>query len=87
MSIESENIELLRARILDLEARLDYLYRHFGLTYAPDSGLPDANTAKMIELVRHNKKIEAIKLHRQLYNTDLATAKEAVEALERDNRY
>jgi ribosomal protein L7/L12 len=84
MSVESENIELLRARILELEARLDYLYKHFGLVYSAEAQASFSEAdAKIIQLARQNKMIEAIKLHRETYHTGLSEAKDAVESLVR----
>jgi ribosomal protein L7/L12 len=38
-------------------------------------------TPEVIDLVRRGKKIHAIKLYRELTNTDLATAKRVIDSL------
>ena len=38
-------------------------------------------TPEVIDLVRSGKKIQAIKLYRELTNTDLKTAKRVIESL------
>ena len=74
MSNDLEFINL-RGRVIELEAQIQYLYTHFGLTYAAGP-----NT-KIMELIRKNDMMGAIKLHRELYNSSLVDAKQAVEKL------
>lgn len=71
MSPESE-ILALRARIAELESRVDYLYNHFGITYVQDRSMEDA---RVIDMLERGNKIEAIKIYRQIHNCDLAEAK------------
>lgn len=78
MTTESEILGL-RARIAELESRVDILYNHLGLASTEDSGLANA---RIIELIRQGNKIEAIKVYREIHNCGLAEAKAAVEALE-----
>ena len=78
MSSESE-ILALRARIAELESRMEYLYRHLGLTYVENTSTGDA---RVIEMLRRGNKIEAIKIYREIYHCGLAEAKKAVENME-----
>lgn len=47
----------------------------------PSGSLSEAQRAELLDLVRQNKKIEAIKRHREILGTGLAEAKAAVEGL------
>jgi len=78
MSTESEVLEL-RARVAELESRVDYLYNHLGVGFIKDTGTADAG---VIEMLKKGHKIEAIKIYREIYNCGIAAAKNAVEEIE-----
>jgi len=78
MSSESE-ILALRARVAELESRVDFLYRHLGVLYVENTSLGDA---RVIDMLKKGSKIEAIKIYREIYNCGLAEAKQAVDNLE-----
>ena len=78
MSPESE-ILALRARLADLESRVEYLYKHLGITYVENTSMGDA---RVIDMLKKGNKIEAIKIYREIYNCGLAQAKQAVENIE-----
>lgn len=71
----------LRARVIELEAQVQFLYRHFGVVYFPSTSEDDAKTARIMELIQRKDMVGAIKLHRELYNSNLLDAKNAVEAM------
>lgn len=75
MTTESEILGL-RARIAELESRVDLLYDRLGLSSTKVSSMADA---RVIELIRKGNKIEAIKVYREMHNCGLAEAKAAVE--------
>lgn len=77
MTVETEIIAL-RARVAELESRVDFLYNHFGLAQVKDLGMADA---RVVEMLRKGNKIEAIKLYRQLCDCGLAEAKQAVDGM------
>jgi ribosomal protein L7/L12 len=79
MSSESEMLAL-RARVAELESRVDYLYQHLGVSYFPERGMGDA---KVIDMLKLGNKIEAIKIYREIYKVGLAEAKQAVDNLEK----
>ena len=78
MSPESE-ILALRARIAELESRVDFLYRHLGIAYVQDTSMGDA---RVVDMLKKGNKIEAIKIYREIYNCGLAEAKQAVDGME-----
>ena len=78
MSPESE-ILVLRARVAELEGRVDYLYKHLGIAQVQNVGMVDA---RVIDMLKKRNKIEAIKIYRELHNCGLAEAKQAVENIE-----
>ena len=78
MLIEQDLISL-RARVAELESRIDFLYKHLGLADLQD---PDMAEAKIIAMLKKGNKIEAIKIYRENYRVDLAEAKHAVDRIE-----
>jgi len=77
MSSEIDILQL-RARVAELEARLDHLYNHFGLTYNPNAPAEDP---RMLTMLRQGNLIEAIKIYRETHDVGLSEAKAAVEAI------
>jgi ribosomal protein L7/L12 len=78
MTAESE-ILALRARVAELESRVDFLYNHLGIAQVRDNGMAEA---RVVETLKKGNKIEAIKIYREIYNCGLAEAKQAVDAIE-----
>lgn len=78
MSTEQE-VMILRSRVVELERRLDFLYRRLGVEYVDNPGMADSH---IISLLKQGNKLEAIKAYRELTNADLAEAKRAVEKIE-----
>ena len=78
-TIEQQEISLLRSRILHLEAQVDFLYRHLGVTFLEQNS-PD-DDPRILEALRRNNLIEAIKVYREINDIGLAEAKAAVEAI------
>lgn len=78
MITESE-ILALRSRINQLEARLEYLYKHLHIEYSDD---PDAADKEVLAMLIRGNKIEAVKRYREIHNVGLAEAKKAVDDLE-----
>ena len=76
---EQHEMELLRSRISRLEAQLEFVFQHFGLTYIENAQPGD--DPRIIDALRKNNLIEAIKVYREITNTGLAEAKAAVEAI------
>ncbi len=77
-SIDPE-VESLRGRVRNLEDQVEFLYRHLGITYDPNSVPTD--DPRIIEQIRKGNLIEAIKIYRQTSNAGLAEAKKAVEEI------
>lgn len=78
-TVEQQEINLLRSRIVHLEAQVDFLYRHLGITYVENNS-PD-DDPRIIDALRKNNLIEAIKIYREINDIGLAEAKAAVEAI------
>ena len=77
--ITDQDFQELRWRLVKLEGKVDLLYRNFGLTFVPESG-PD-DDPRLVEQIQKGKMVEAIKIHRELFGTSLADAKQAVEEM------
>jgi len=80
-SIEEQKMEILRSRLSRLEAEMEFLYKHLGITFSENSSFD--NDPQVIEALRRHNLIEAIKRYRELTNVGLAEAKDAVEAIRR----
>ncbi len=70
-TLEQEEIAQLKGRISRLEAKLEYLYKHFGLTFVEDSRPTD--DPKVIAALKANNMMEAIKLYRMAASTSTVT--------------
>ncbi|MFC6061625.1 ribosomal protein L7/L12 [Streptomyces ochraceiscleroticus] len=73
-SFSDSRAKRLERRLRETERRLDLLLAHHGI--ADDR----PELAEVDDLLRRDRKIEAIKRYRQLTGAGLAEAKEAVEA-------
>lgn len=80
-SVEQQEIEILRSRVSRLEAEMEYLYKHFGLTFSENAN--PSNDPRVLEALKNNNLIEAIKIYRELTNLGLAESKAAVEEIRR----
>ena len=60
-------------RLLRIEAKLDAIIKHLNVAFDP--------VEAVAILVRRGDKIGAIRLHRSLFGSDLAEAKQQVEAM------
>ncbi len=70
---------ILQNQINRLQAQLDFLYRHLGVTYAEQNS-PD-DDPRIIDALRKNNVMEAIKYYREINDIGLAEAKAAVDAI------
>lgn len=79
--------EEIRIRLSRLENRVSFLFQELGLEekyQAEQVQDPlEMGMAEIAALLRMNRKIEAIKLYRQMTGTGLKEAKDAVDNLER----
>jgi hypothetical protein len=72
------DIFALRNRLDRIEAQIRTLSQHLGIPYDDGTGgIPP----EVVELVRADKRLQAIKKYADLTGTDLATAKDVVSAL------
>jgi ribosomal protein L7/L12 len=78
-TVEQQEMNLLRSRIVHLEAQVDFLYRHLGVGYVEQNS-PD-DDPRILNALRKNNMIEAIKVYREINDIGLAEAKSAVEAI------
>lgn len=78
-TVEQQEINLLRSRIVHLEAQVDFLYRHLGVRFVEQNS--PADDPRVLDALRRNNLIEAIKYYREIQDIGLAEAKAAVEAI------
>ncbi|MCJ7432044.1 MAG: hypothetical protein MUO77_01010 [Anaerolineales bacterium] len=78
-SFEEQEIASLRQRVVRLESQVDFLYKHLGVTFVEDAY--ETDDPQVIEALKRNNIIEAIKYYRGKTNVGLAEAKSAVEKI------
>jgi hypothetical protein len=78
-TLEQQEISVLKGRISRLEARLDFIYKHLGVTFVEDTRLTD--DPKVIAALKANNLLEAIKYYRMATNTSLEAARAGVEEM------
>ena len=79
MPTEQEYINL-RNRLIHLEGEVAFLYKHLGVTFVAEPSLTD--DPRIIEQLKKGNLLEAIRIHRELNNTNMADAKQAVEEIQ-----
>ncbi len=78
-TILEQDLMSLRARIAELEDRVNALYQQLGVSSSVNaSGQIDS---RIIEALQKNNKIEAIKIYRELTGLGLAEAKAAIDQI------
>jgi hypothetical protein len=83
-TLDQQEIATLKSRVSRLEARLEYLYKHFGVTFEEDTRLTD--DPKVIAALKANNVLDAIKYYRTATSTGSVTvtmdeAKAAIEEI------
>jgi hypothetical protein len=83
-TLDQQEIATIKSRVSRLEARLEYLYQHFGVTFVEDTRLTD--DPKVVAALRANNILDAIKFYRAStnvgsVNVSLEEAKAAVEEM------
>ena len=78
-TLEQQEISALKGRLSQLEARLEFLYKHLDVTFVEDTRLED--DPKVIAALKANNMTEAIKLYRAATNTSLQAAQAGVEEM------
>jgi len=68
----------LRARVLELEGRLEFLYKHLNVVYVKELSEADQ---KVADVLKKGNILEAIKVYREIHKVDPASAKQAVEEI------
>jgi hypothetical protein len=65
----------------DLKKRVDFLYQHLGLTYVP-AAMP-ADDPRIVEALKKGNMNEAVKIHRQIFDSSLQEATQATQEVKR----
>jgi len=78
-TLEQEEIAQLKGRVSRLEARLEFLYGHLGVTFIEDVHAGD--NPQVIAALKANNMLTAIKAYRMVTNASLEQAKFAIEEM------
>ncbi len=73
--VTDQEWQRLRDRVYKMQAQLDFLYQHLGITYVPQTVADDP---RIVEALKKGDILGAMKVHRQIFNSDVETAREAV---------
>ena len=79
--MDDRDIMALQARLNALEAQVTFLYKHLNVTFTPAQAFTDPRMAKIYELIKQGKMLEAFAAHRQTFGSSAAEAKSALENL------
>lgn len=75
------DFDALKARVAELEYRLNFIYRRLNIEYV-EGDKAEAVNSKVRALLLQGNKIEAIKVYREVYNVGLAEAKHVIDSIE-----
>ena len=78
-TLEQQEISLLKGHISRLEARLEFVYQHLGITFVEDTRPTD--DPKVVAALKANNLMEAIKLYRMATNAGMDEARSAIEEM------
>jgi ribosomal protein L7/L12 len=78
-TVEQQDIALLRREIRRLQAQMDQLYQHLGLTFVENTSAND--DPQVVAALRAGNVIEAIKLYREKTGLGLTPAKADVDEM------
>jgi ribosomal protein L7/L12 len=79
MVTDQDYIEL-KHRVIRLEGKVEFLYKHLGVTFVPEP--QPADDPQVVELIKKGKTIDAIKAYRDHNEATLPEAKQAVEEIQ-----
>jgi ribosomal protein L7/L12 len=72
----------LKALVL-MNAKIDVLLRHSGISLNPHENLPDDLRQDLLEAIRQGRKLDAVKRYKGATNTELRESKEFIDILEK----
>ncbi len=79
MSVSYEDLQPLREYIARLEAKVEVLYKHLGMPYESITEADD--DPRIIEKIRQNDLLGAMRVYRELHPTSAGNARMAVEEM------
>jgi len=78
-TLEQQEIAYLKGRISRLEARVEFIYNHLGVTFVEE--VHPTDNPKVVEALKANNLLDAIKFYRMATNASLEEAKAAIEGM------
>ncbi|MBK7453817.1 MAG: hypothetical protein IPJ46_08910 [Anaerolineales bacterium] len=78
-SQEFQEIEILRSRTSKLEAHVQFLYKHLGVSFVPETIATDE--VEIVAYLRKGDVMGAIRTYPSIHGSDLAEAKAAVDEI------
>ncbi len=62
--------------IICLQSEVDFLYKHFGITFVPESLADD--DPRIIERIKKGNMLQAIAIYRQIHNVEIDGARAGI---------
>ncbi len=77
--VTDADYQRLRDRVYQLQAQVDFLYQHLGLTFVPAEPAPE--DPRIVDALKKGNVLLAMKVYRELHDCDAQTAQEAMLTL------
>jgi ribosomal protein L7/L12 len=72
-------VQALRERVARLEGKLEFLYQHLGITFAPEAAPGD--DPRLIESLKKGDNLGAIRIYREIHNVGIDEARKGVDEI------
>jgi len=72
-------VQELRQRVARLEGKVEFLYRHLGITFVPEAA-PD-DDPRLIEYLKKGDTLGAMRIYREIHGVGLDEARKGVDEI------
>ncbi len=76
MTITEQEYARLREMVIRLQGEVDFLYKHLGITFVPESAPQD--DPRIVEQLKKGNMLQAIAIYRQIHNVGIDQAREGI---------
>lgn len=76
--IDEKGYEKLRDRVYNLQAQVDFLYQHLGISYSPPTNTEIDVDPRIVDALKKDNLLLAMRFYRERFNVDAPEAKDAV---------
>ena len=72
-------VQALRERLARLEGKVEFLYKHLGITFVPEAGPGD--DPRLIEALKKGDNLGAMKVYREIHQVGIDEARKGVDEI------